>query len=113
MNLKVTSQINLSTGSQATNAVGYITAHTDKLLTTGKVPCDLEFYLSKAVSDKKFDKSIPVILKQDGTIQSRVGAVTISLTEEEAMGADLPTTIFNKVAEALGTSYGWTVVVEE
>lgn len=112
MVLLVSNEINLSTGATVTNAIGNIIAGTDRLLSTGNVSAEIQFYLSADAMAKKLDNAIPVILKQDGTIDSRVGGLVISLTEQEALGADLPGTIYTKVAAALTSAYGWTVSVQ-
>ena len=111
MNLNVTSPINTSTGTQVTGAVGYITAHTQNLINTGIVPCDLQFYVNAAASTNNMDNFIPVVLNTNGTIKSRVGGISITLTAQQAAAANLPLTIFQQVAAALTSTYGWTVTV--
>jgi hypothetical protein len=101
MNLSVSSQINTSIGTQVTGAVGYINANTDQLLKTGQVVCGLQFFANPTAVLSNMDSISPVVLKQDGTIQSRVSSINVSLTAQEAAAANLPLTIFNKAAAAL------------
>lgn len=113
MNLLITSSIDTNTGTTVTNAIGFITAHTDELLNTGLIPCDLAFYINMQASDDNKDKFIPVTLNQNNTINTRIGSITISLTQQQIEAANLPLTIFNKVASDLNTAYGWTVSVQQ
>lgn len=112
MNLLISSTINTSIGTTVSNAIGYITQHMDSTTTPISVPCDLQFYVSMAQSNLNKDNFTAVILKDDGTILNRIISTTITLTTEEAMAANLPLTIFTKVAQKLNTDYGWTVSVQ-
>ena len=111
MKLSITSQINTTSGLAVTGAIGNLNANTDKLLTTGTVSCMLQFYASDNAKAKGMSPIIPVTLKQDGTIDKFINSCVITLTENEVTGANLPNTIYTKVAEKLHTDYGWTVAV--
>lgn len=111
MNLNITSQVNTSTGDTVTGAVGYLIAYTGNLLKTGQVQCDLQFYLNAAAVTNNLDQFYPAILNTNGTIKQKVTNITITLTQAQATAANLPTTIYQSVATALATTYGWTVTV--
>ena len=110
MKLSITSTVDTNVGIPVTGMIGNIVAHTDSLLTTGQIPCDIEFYANDDAKTKQKHKLFPVVLAGDDTIQELVASCTIDLTESEVNAANLPTTIYNKVAAKLATDYGWTVV---
>lgn len=112
MNLKITSSEPISIGGVLSNIIGDINAHTDSLLTTGEVQCDISWLKDATAKIKNYDRIWPVVLNGDDTINLRVASCDVTLTEQEVMAADLPTTIYTKVAEKLALDYGWTVVVE-
>jgi hypothetical protein len=113
MNLNVTSQIDTSTGAKVTGAYGMMDVNTDNLLSTGQVVGTLRFYQSADAYTKGMDTVKPVTLKQDGTIDSRVTGVVVQLTEQEVQAPNLPLTVFNKAAQSLEATYGWTVTVSQ
>lgn len=111
MKLSITTQVDTLIGLQASGIIGNINANIDQLLSTGIVNCTIDFYATQNAKDKSFGKLFPVTLKQDGTIVKIVNTCSITLTEKEAMAANLPNTIYTKVAEKLSLDYSWTVVV--
>lgn len=111
MKLKVTNEVPLSNQLSAQNIIGTITAHTGSLLSTGKIQCDLTWFVSENAEGKKCDAVWPVIFNGDNILQRKVAACEIQLTEQESTGANLPLTIYNKVAQKLSTDYDWTVEV--
>jgi len=110
MNLNITSTVNTSTGTQVTGAIAYMVAHTEQMPTTGVVNCDLQFYVSLTASNNNMDNFTPVVLSGN-FIGSRVLSIAVTLTQQQVVAANLPLTIFNAVAAALTSTYGWTVTV--
>jgi len=111
MHLSITSQIDTNVGIPASGVIGNINAHTNSIMATGQVPCDIEFYISIEAKDNGMSRIFPVILNTDGTIEELISSCTINLTEGEITGANLPNTIYTKVAAKLSADYGWTVAV--
>lgn len=111
MKLTITSEVNTNVGVQATDMIGNIKTNTDTLLATGKVFCNIDFYVNDNAETKGMNKLFPVVLKENGTIDKIVTSCTIILTQEEAEAANLLATIYNKVAAKLSADYGWKVTV--
>lgn len=106
MNLKITDLVLNSTGYSSANIVGDIIAHTESLMTTGVVNCDIRWYKSLADKALGYDNIWPVF---GG---AKVASVQIQLTEAEADAAGLPTTIYNKIADKLMADYDFATIVE-
>jgi len=119
MKLLITSEADTNVGLAVTGLIGILNANTQNLLLNGTAYCTLEFYANDNAKAKGMNKLFPVILNPissppsstDGKIETIVTSCTISLTGPEIIGANLPTTIYNKVAAKLSADYGWTVVV--
>jgi hypothetical protein len=109
--ISIPNSIITSTGASVSNTVCSITAHTGTLMTNGKVQCDLSFFTGESSISNGYDKIIPVTVDGNGKITKRIGGLEISLTQEEATGANLPTTIYQKIVNSLNTSYGWSSFV--
>lgn len=107
--LKVSTQINTTNGFALSNAVADLTAHTETIQLTGKVQCDLHFYKDTISVNRGLDNFYPAILTQGGKIQTKVCNVTIQLTQQQVLGANLPQTIYTVAASTLASMYGWTV----
>ena len=119
MKLSITSQVDTNVGIKVTGMIGTLIANTQNLLSNGTAYCTLEFHSSADAKTKGMNAIFPVILKSsspeeptDGTIAKIITSCTISLTQPEIVGANLPLTIYNKVAAKLSADYGWTVVVD-
>ena len=110
LRLRVTSAINTSTGFSVTNACGEV-VNRQINQTTGVFKNDTYWSKSRADELAGFDKFVPVIITDD-VISERIGAVEVTLTQQEMAGANLMTTVLTKVAAKLNEDYGWTVVVE-
>lgn len=109
MNLKITSQIPLSTGETATNAIATLTTFPTMNDAGGlDVDCDINTYASSVLRDAGADKIYPVAT---GTY-NKVTMCAIVLTAQQAAAANLPYTIYQVVAALLTSTYGWTVIVE-
>lgn len=106
MNLKITDVVLTSTGYSSADVVGDINAHTDNLLTNGTVNCDLKWYKSLADKALGYDNIFPTF---GGT---KIASVQVTLTEAEANAANLPATIYNKVADKLLADYEFVTIVE-
>lgn len=111
MKLSITSTVDTNVGLQVTGMVGTLSANTVSLLTNGTVFCALQFYANDSASNLNKNTLYPVVLNSDDTIEKIVTTCTITLTGPEVEGANLPATIYAKVAAKLSADYGWTVVV--
>lgn len=112
MNLLITSSIDLNIGGTVQDSYGTVNYHTESLFTTGQVPCDLLFWLTQIDKEKGKYKIVPCTLNADNTIKNVIDSIIVELTQQEALAADLPGTIYTKVAQKLTLLYGWTVNVE-
>lgn len=109
MNLKITSQIETSTGLSVTNAIAFLGTYPSMNEEGGlDVPCDINAYVSMDLKNGGADKIFPVA---NGTF-NKVASCTVILTPQQAAAAGLPLTIYQEVASKLATDYGWTVTVE-
>lgn len=111
MKLSITSQVTTVNGLTITGAVGYINANTESLLADGGVSCTFQFYANDNAKAKNLSPIVLAILKQDGTIDKIISSCKVILTQQEVVAANLPNTIYTKVAAKLIADYGWTVVV--
>jgi len=109
MNLKITSQIPLSTGQTVTNAIAMLEPTLSQTPSGGlSGPCEITTYVSLALRTAGADKISPVI----ANTYTKITACSITLTPEQAAAAGLPYTIYQVVAAYLTATYGWTVTVE-
>ena len=113
MGLLITNSITTSVGSSMSNTWATVTFHTQELLVTGKVQCDISFYKSEADHDAGTDKIYPVVSGSKVTNCT----ITLALSDEvKASGqstmADVVAFFYGKIKSYLETTYSWTVTVE-
>lgn len=114
MGFIITDSVNLSIGEAKTNVWGAVVFHTQELLITGKVQCDISFYKSEADSDAGKDKLYP--LDSNGnkvtncTIQCALSDV-IKASGESTM-VDVVGYFYNKVKTKLEDDYSWTITID-
>ena len=110
--MTITNEITLSAGAnvKTTNAYCYIDAYVNSIKSTGKVPCDLRVYYSKADCDAGASPIYPVV---DG---KHITNLTLEFTPNEVIDADPNCTMekvfayFDQKAIAVMlASYGWVV----
>lgn len=109
MNLKITSSVPISIGGPSiANIVGNVIQHAYSDGAGGLiVPCDLEWWYNTTAMNENKDKVWPVILT------GKLASISVVLTAQEASAANLPYTIYVKVAEAIQSQNpGYTVIVE-
>lgn len=111
MNLKITTQINTSTGKPITNAICNLSVNTDYLLSQLKVYFEPEFWVDAEAKDNGYDKIIPVVLDDNEFIVQRVGGFSVTLTEQEALALNA-TSAYQKAEAYLESTYGWTIIIE-
>lgn len=111
MNLKITSQINTSTGKPITNAVCFLNVNSDYLLSQQKMIIEPVFHVDIEAKNNKYDAIIPVVLDDNEAIIKRVGGFEVSFTQEELNTFNL-TMPFNKAKTYLQDTYGWTITIE-
>lgn len=108
MNLKITTSLPLTIGgSNVSNLICDITEHCKVTDTGGYAgPVDIRTWLNKDAYTTK--KAVVTALSNNQEINN----VNIALTQAEFLAANLPVTIYTKVAEAMQVKFGITVVVE-
>jgi hypothetical protein len=111
MNLKITSQINTSTGKPITNAVCFLNVNTDYLLSQNKMIVEPVFHVDLEAKTNKYDSIIPVTLDDNELIIKRIGGFEITFTNEEIAVFTLLMP-FTKAKTFLQDTYGWTITIE-
>lgn len=111
MNLKITSASNLSIGgATVSNIIGTVEQHLS-LNDAGELvgPCDIKWWLTLADKDANKDGVYPLMV--DGI--TKITNASVSLTQAEALAANLPVTVYNNVKDALIVSNpAMTIIVE-
>lgn len=121
MGLLITNQVSTSIGEDMTNLWASVVFHTQELLITGKVQCDIKFYKSEADADAGADPVYPVVNGQKVTNCT----ITVALSDVIKVGAgaemsDVVAYFYSKVEEYLEANYvtdaspalPWAVTVE-
>ncbi len=99
MNLKITTSTPISIGGASiTNLYGTITQHAYDNPDTGGlvVPCDLKWWVNETAFLAGKDQVWPI-----ANNSSKLAAITVDLTANEAAAAGLPYTIYLKAADAI------------
>jgi hypothetical protein len=110
--ITITNTVSTSTGDDKSNLFGVIVFHTQELLVTGNVQCELSFYKSEADKAAGSDKIYPIVNDDkitNCTIQCAVSDV-IKDSGESTM-ADVVTYFNSKVKAKLEGDYGWSVSI--
>lgn len=112
MGLIITNSVAISIGEAKSNMYCAVIFHTQELLITGKVQCDLSFYTSEAEQDSGADKIYPTV---NG---GKVTNCTIQLTLDDVIKqsgvckmSNVVTFFYTKVKEYLESTYNWTIIL--
>lgn len=108
MNIKITTSLPLTIGgSNVTNLICDITERCKVTPEGGYAgPVDIRTWLNKTAYTEKKANVTPI------ANNLQINNVEIALTQAEFLAANLPVTIYTKVAEAMQVKFGITAVVE-
>ena len=112
MNLKITNQLNTSTGKPITNAYCNLSVNTDVLMTSLKVIYEPEFWIDAEAKENKYDRVVPVLLDDNEKIIKRIGSFSVQLTEEQALAFN-PIHAYEHARDYMVETFGWVVVIEQ
>lgn len=114
MGFLVTNSVNISIGEAKTNVWGKATFHTQELLITGKVQCDLSFYKSEADDAAGKDKIYPLDANGNKVTNCVVDCAINDVIKASGQSTmqDVVDYFYKKVEAKLEADYGWTITLD-